>query len=169
MKAFLTHTNPYTGLRYVDDPALAVVEVHNEDCIFWGWPLNALAEGKEFPRHTARLKARWAAWLKQRYGNDEKLRAAWGAGMRSGDSVDNPDMGIYGTGDMRADGPRNKAEKARVGDYVRFLAELQRGYYEQRVRTCARSATRPSSSPPPGGPAAPRRTRPTSGATRRAG
>ena len=25
----LTHRNPYTGLRYVDDPALALVEVCN--------------------------------------------------------------------------------------------------------------------------------------------
>ncbi len=137
-EAILLHTNPYTGLRYVDEPALAVVEVHNEDCIFWHAPLNILQEGEQFPRHTARLKARWAAWLKQRYGSDEGLRAAWGAGLRPGDSVDNPNMDIYGAWQMAAGGPQvgdtvRPAERRRVGDLIRFLAELQRGYYEKRM------------------------------------
>ncbi|MCL4194737.1 MAG: hypothetical protein KJZ87_23565, partial [Thermoguttaceae bacterium] len=30
---FLTHQNPYTGLRYVDDPAVAVVEITNENSV----------------------------------------------------------------------------------------------------------------------------------------
>ncbi|MBI4603067.1 MAG: hypothetical protein HY721_14005 [Planctomycetes bacterium] len=30
----LTHRNPYTGRRYVDEPALAMVEVTNEDSLF---------------------------------------------------------------------------------------------------------------------------------------
>ncbi len=134
VKAFLTHKNPYTGLRYMDDPALAVVEVHNEDCIFWHWPLNDLAAGKKYPKHTARLKARWAAWLKERYGTDGKLREAWGAGMRAGDFVSNPNMRIYGAWEMKADGPRNKAEKERLGDFVRFLSEMQRSYYDRRIK-----------------------------------
>ncbi|MBN1809806.1 MAG: beta-galactosidase [Planctomycetes bacterium] len=133
-KAVLTHRNPYTGRRYVDDPALAVLEVHNEDCIFWHWPLNDLAEGKKMPRHSARLKRRWADWLKNEYGGDDALRRAWGAGMRTGDSLANPDMKIYAAWEMEADGPRlNKAEKQRMGDFVRFLTVLQRGYYEKRI------------------------------------
>lgn len=31
----LEHRNPYTGLRYADDPALVSVELQNEDNIFW--------------------------------------------------------------------------------------------------------------------------------------
>jgi len=132
-KAILLHKNKYTGLRYVDDPAMAVVEVHNEDCIFWHWPLNDLASGK-MPKHAARLKKRWAEWLKQRYGSDDKLREAWGAGMRQGDSVNNPNMSIYGAWEMKADGPElNKSEKKRMGDFIRFLSELQRGYYQKRM------------------------------------
>ena len=132
-KAILLHKNKYTGLRYVDDPALAVVEVHNEDCIFWHWPLNDLASGK-IPKHAARLKKRWAEWLKQRYGSDDRLREAWGEGMRWGDSVNNPNMGIYGAWEMKADGPElNKSEKKRMGDFIRFLSELQRGYYQKHM------------------------------------
>jgi len=138
-RAILLHRNPYTGLRYIDDPALAVIEVHNEDCIFWHAPLNDLAAGKKYPRHTARLKRRWAAWLKERYGNDAALREAWGAGMRPGDSVDNPNMGIYGAWQMQAEGPQignriNTAERRRMGDFIRFLTELQRSYYQRRMK-----------------------------------
>ena len=134
LKTLLLHKNPYTGLRYVDDPALAIVEVHNEDCVFWHAPLNQLEPpNTKFPKHVAILKRMWMEWLAKRYASGEALKAAWGAGMRRGDSLSNPAMGIYGAWEMAADGPqRSKAEKRRVGDFIRFLAETQRGYYERR-------------------------------------
>lgn len=134
IKTLLLHRNPHTGLRYVDDPALAIVEVHNEDCVFWHSPLNALANPKPpFPKHVAVLKRTWAEWLKKRYGDDGALRSAWGKGMRRGDSVDNPNMPIYGAWEMEAGGPKGRqAEKKRAGDFIRFLAETQRAYYERR-------------------------------------
>jgi hypothetical protein len=134
LKALLLHRNPRTGKRYVDDPALAVIEVHNEDCIFWHAPLNDLASGK-LARHAARLQKRWADWLRGRYASDRELRAAWGPGLRQGDSLANDEMGIYGAWEMKADGPeRRPQEKKRLGDFIRFLAELQRDYYQRREK-----------------------------------
>ncbi len=136
VEALLLHENPHTGLRYLDDPALAIVEVHNEDCIFWHAPLNDLAApNSPYPKHAAILKRMWMEWLQKRYGDDAALRKAWGPGIRRGDSVNNPDMPIYGAWEMDADGPkRNKAEKKRMGDFIRFLAETQRAYYERRYQ-----------------------------------
>ncbi|GMV80508.1 MAG: hypothetical protein AMXMBFR7_16920 [Planctomycetota bacterium] len=135
LKTLLEHKNPHTGLRYVDDPALAIVEIHNEDSVFWHSPLNTLESGKGYPKIAARLKQRWAAWLKARYGTDEKLKAAWGEGFREGDGVDSPAMGIYGAWEMTAEGPkRNAKETQRMGDFIRFLAEQQRSYYERREK-----------------------------------
>lgn len=136
VQAILLHKNPYTGLRYVDDPALAVVEIRNEDSIFWHAPLNILVEGKTWPKHTARLKERFAAWLKARYKNDEGLRTAWGAGMQAGDSVDNKNMALYPAWQLAGDGPaqRPKAETIRAGDVIRFLAETQRAGYVEREK-----------------------------------
>jgi hypothetical protein len=134
LKTLLLHTNPHTGLRYLDDPALAIVEVHNEDCVFWHAPLNDLEPANaRFPKHAAILKRMWMEWLQKRYRDDNTLRTAWGKGMRGGDSLKNPAMGIYGAWEMEADGPkRNKAEKRRCGDFIRFLAETQRAYYQRR-------------------------------------
>jgi glycosyl hydrolase family 42 (putative beta-galactosidase) len=135
VEALLLHKNAYTGLRYIDDPALAVLEVRNEDSIFWHWPLNDIVQAKKFPRHTARLQQRWSEWLKKKYGSDEKLKAAWGPGVRPGDSIANASMGGYEAWEMAADGPqRNKAEKERLGDWVRFLSELQRDGYVEREK-----------------------------------
>lgn len=133
-KAILLHKNPYTKKRYIDDPALAVIEVHNEDCVFWHSPLNHLAGGKA-PKHTARLKQRWAEWLRRRYGSEAKLKKSWGRGMRSGDSLSNNSMGIYGAWEMQSEGPKGREHEAqRLGDFIQFLAELQKNYYERRMR-----------------------------------
>ncbi len=135
IEALLDHKNPYTGLKYADDPALAVIEIRNEDSIFWHAPLNDLASGKAFPKHGARLRGRWAEWLKTRYRTNGKLKEAWGAGMRLGDSLDNAAMGIYGAWEMDGGGPRqNQNERRRMGDFIRFLAEAQREGYERREK-----------------------------------
>lgn len=73
----LTHTNPYTGLTYAQDPAVAVVEINNENSIYQQfldgsldtWPADLLAP----------LQARWNSWLAARYADDGELQTAWGA------------------------------------------------------------------------------------------
>ena len=62
----LQHKNPYTGLRYVDDPALATVEMQNEDSVFFWNPLGELAkpDGK-WKNHGQLLRRRFAAWVKR--------------------------------------------------------------------------------------------------------
>jgi len=160
-RTLLEHVNPYTGLAYKDDPALAIIEVHNEDCIFWHSPLNDLAvyDNGKLDRHAAILGRMWMDWVKNRYGSDRSLKIAWGAGMRTEDSVSNPAMKMYGAWEMEADGPRfNKAaERRRMGDFIRFLAELQRGCYErreQRLRELGYKAVTVTTAWKAGGPAA---------------
>jgi hypothetical protein len=43
-RALLDHVNPYTGLAYRDEPALAFVEINNENSLV-GWPHEAPGEG----------------------------------------------------------------------------------------------------------------------------
>ena len=160
VEALLTHENPYTGMRYVDDPALAILEVHNEDSIFFHAPLNPLADGS-VPALTARLQQMWMDWLTARYADDAALLAAWGpqgSGSRTGDSLSNPAMGIYGAWEMAAEGPQmNSSERARIGDFIRFLADTQRSYYatrEQQLRDLGFRGATVSTAWQAGGPAA---------------
>jgi len=160
-RTLLEHVNPYTGLAYKDDPALAIVEVHNEDCIFWHAPLNDLAvyNNGKLDLHATILGRMWMEWVKDRYGDDRNLAGAWGNGLRSNDSVSNPKMKMYGAWEMEADGPRwNKnAERKRMGDFIRFLAEIQRDFYErrwQRLRELGYNAVTVTTAWKAGGPAA---------------
>lgn len=71
----LTHVNPYTKTRYVDEPAVAIVEINNEDGLIsqWGWgSLDAMPQP-----YVDELQKQWNAWLKARYPDQAALVKAW--------------------------------------------------------------------------------------------
>jgi hypothetical protein len=77
-RALLTHANPYTKKRYVEEPAVAVIELTNENTLVgmaWGDTLDRLPAS-----YRAELGRQWNAWLKARYGSTGALRAAWKGG-----------------------------------------------------------------------------------------
>src|SRR4051812_31023516 len=74
----LTHVNAYTKTRYADEPAVALVEINNENSFFtWGGEdtLRDLPEP-----YAGMLQKLWNDWLAKKYGTREKLAAAWSAG-----------------------------------------------------------------------------------------
>jgi hypothetical protein len=71
----LNHTNPYTGLRYADDPAIFCVEMYNEDCVAFLYNRHLFDK----PTLRGRAAARFSAWLLKRYGDEKTWRNAWGA------------------------------------------------------------------------------------------
>jgi hypothetical protein len=76
----LTHVNAYRSVRYADDPAVAFVEITNEDSFFmWGAEesLRTLP-----PYYGGLLRDQFNAWLRQRYSTDDTLRAAWSHGTQ---------------------------------------------------------------------------------------
>ncbi len=125
----LTHRNPHTDLRYVDDPALAIVEMQNEDSVFFWNPLGTLSEPapKKWPRHAKQLREKFAAWVKKKYADDAALKAAWGD-LRHGDSVKAPELRIMGPWELDGPGPRGPfaGSVKRAADCIEFLATLQR-------------------------------------------
>lgn len=78
----LTHVNPYTHLSYTADPAVAIVEINNENSLV-GDPWAVLGAGLDLLPDPFRgeLAGFWNAWLSKKYGTDAKLQAAWTAGM----------------------------------------------------------------------------------------
>ncbi len=74
----LTHVNPYTKAPYTREPAIAFVEISNEDALFavWGWgQLDDLPDP-----YATTFRKQWNAWLRKKYGSTEKLRQAWNVG-----------------------------------------------------------------------------------------
>lgn len=71
----LTHTNPYTGLAYKDDPAIAMLELANENSIVRHWYGGKL---DDLPSpYQELLEKRWNDWLLAKYGSTAALRLAW--------------------------------------------------------------------------------------------
>lgn len=98
-RQLLTHRNPRTGLTYAEDPAIAIVEVTNEDGLVRSWRDGALdpiiAGGAPHLRPLRdELQARWTRWLRARYPSDTAVRAAWarGASPGGGDLLVNGDF-----------------------------------------------------------------------------
>lgn len=58
-KKLLTHRNPYTGTTYADEPAIAFVEINNENSLLSNWAI--LPDlNKE---HKTDLISQWRSWL----------------------------------------------------------------------------------------------------------
>jgi hypothetical protein len=74
----LTHVNAYTGKRYADEPAVALVEINNENALGFQWWAGQM---DDLPKpYREELESLWAAWILKKHGSDEAARKAWSAG-----------------------------------------------------------------------------------------
>ncbi|MDD5327331.1 MAG: carbohydrate binding domain-containing protein [Phycisphaerae bacterium] len=75
----LEHVNPYRGVRYADDPAIAFVEITNEDSFFmWDGPTKL----RSLPSYYADiLQQQYNDWLGGEYGDTNNLRDFWNSNV----------------------------------------------------------------------------------------
>ena len=140
-KELLTHVNPYTGNAYIDEPAVVQIEISNENGMFYVWQRGELDAAPAY--YLEALDALWNEWLRERYGSTDALRRAWnGAGTSAAggnEVVDNalglPEGESLESGvsrPTRADlGRRTEAVQR---DYITFLLETDRAYFEEMYR-----------------------------------
>jgi hypothetical protein len=130
LKALLETKSPYTNLPLGRDPAVGIVEVQNEDSLFfWTFTKKNIPSGK-----WADLERLYARWLVARYGSVAKAVAAWGGASVQGDGQDRAALleAYHMTSEgLKVGGP---GKVKRVGDQARFLAELQRDFYARTTK-----------------------------------
>jgi len=80
-RQMLARVNPYRGVRYADDPAIAIVEITNENSLFM-WSAEDTLRTLP-PYYQEILQGRYGAWLREKYGSSAKLRSAWSQGAVS--------------------------------------------------------------------------------------
>ena len=89
MKQVLTEKNPYTGIPLAQDPALAIIQIQNEDSLlFW------TAQGIKGAAATE-LRKQFAAFATKKYGSLDKAKEAWGGTAVEGDNFANNEAGLY--------------------------------------------------------------------------
>lgn len=132
----LNHVNPHTGLRYAEDPALAFVELQNEDDIFWGAIEETL---KQTPTYRALLCKKFSAWLQEKYGTQEALMQAWGGkGLEEGESLDSeniyphPNHSLFSR-EYEAAVNEDRPVPRHIADRAAFLFSEQDKFYSKFV------------------------------------
>lgn len=130
----LNHVNPYTGLRYADDPALAFIEFQNEDNIFWSAIGLSL---KQAPTYKKLLCEQFSHWLKDMYGTQEALEKAWGADhIPEGESLaamnifPDPNHSLF-SAEYESALKEKRPMASHLLDKMRFLYERQLDFYKR--------------------------------------
>jgi hypothetical protein len=111
-RQLLTHRNPYTGTEYRHEPAVAIVEMVNENSIVESWFAGRLLGKNEtedpgtwtdIPASYEReLTTRYQAWLLERLSDDDLARLREEAGVEDGEDLPRltPDE-LDGASDLR--------------------------------------------------------------------
>ncbi|MBI2297658.1 MAG: hypothetical protein HYU66_01680 [Armatimonadetes bacterium] len=126
-RAILTHPNPYSGVTLAKEPALAILEIQNEDSFFF-WTFNRQMLP---PAQWLMLEKLYGGWLAKRFGSLQQALAQWPGARLQDDDPAAGVAGIYDAWHMTRDGMKAGApdKVRRIGEQVRFLAELQRQFY----------------------------------------
>jgi Carbohydrate binding domain/Cellulase (glycosyl hydrolase family 5) len=87
----LAHKNPYTGLAYTQDPAVAFIELNNENTVGMFEPIQFTTLPEPL---NSDIKRQWTEWVRAKYGTTAALRAAWGVndGSIGSNIVPNPNF-----------------------------------------------------------------------------
>lgn len=125
-KALLTKPNPHTGIPLARDPAVALLQVQNEDSLFF-WTLQGLK-----PAQQELLGQKFGRWLKKNYQGLDAARTAWDNHKADGDNFAVGKVSILSTWHMTQ--PQRGGAAKRMRDQVRFLAETQRDFYAEMAR-----------------------------------
>ena len=125
-REMLTRVNAFRGLPYAADPAVAIVEISNEDSFFmWG----AEKTLRELPPYYAgELTRQYNAWLLRAYGDTLALRATWSRG------IEPLGKNLVANGDFTAKDPATGAPQHwRLEQYGEAKAALSAETYKSRA------------------------------------
>jgi hypothetical protein len=126
LKQALTEKNPYTGLPLSQDPALAIIEIQNEDSLLF-WTTQGI-------KGTAKreLRRQFASFVREKYGSLEKAKESWNGAAPSADQ-DAPDnfgedeAALYIVWQLtQHHGP--EGQQRRCADQMQFLCETMRKF-----------------------------------------
>lgn len=131
LKAALSETNPHTGIALKDDPALAIIQLQNEDSLLH-WTAEGIA-GKEL----AQLQARFFAFAKAKHGTVDRAYAHWHGKHLQDDA---PGQGrlqlapLWALTQKAARRGQTAGERARLADQTEFLVATMAGFSDKTIR-----------------------------------
>jgi hypothetical protein len=133
IEQLMGHQNPYTKRSYAKDPAVALVEVINEDSLFW------LQKDGEFaistPHYRQELAKLFSAWLVSRVpGGKAALEKRWQPDAAGGQGLaanEDPASANVDAVVRFASEDVKRLSRARAADTLRFYYDTTLGYYRR--------------------------------------
>jgi hypothetical protein len=140
----LTHFNPFTASRYVDEPAVALVELVNENSILESW-LSDRLRGENTrvtntwsdipPVYGAELDRRYNAWLAARYPDQAALSAAFQGDLRPDESLAAGTVRRLRKAEFApavgSSTAKGAASSGRFATEAEFYAQIERTYFAE--------------------------------------
>ncbi|MEI7728025.1 MAG: hypothetical protein WCO56_00520 [Verrucomicrobiota bacterium] len=144
MVNLLKHKNPHTGLTYAEDPAVAFIEIINEQSILFFTSMTPLKASATLRKQVGE---RFCQWLRQKYGSHDKLAQAWGQGSfdsfaadgfkPAGEHLDKNNILPLGNPwywDPEQLSGSQASRKRRLLDTLEFLYTLECEFYDRYVK-----------------------------------
>ncbi len=133
LRAIYVPVNPYTGIALKDDPAVAIIQIQNEDSLLF-WSVGAI-KGANLDL----ISRKYGEWLTAKYGSLEAAAQTWEGATVNGDDLTNGLVRFYNIWEMTEDGidqiGRPAGGKAvRVADQLEFWTETMRDFNAEIVR-----------------------------------
>jgi hypothetical protein len=126
VKYLYTTPNPYTGVALKDEPAVAVIQIENEDAVFF-WTMGAVK-----PALAKMAGRQFAGWLKQKYGSLDAVKQRWGTAVLKEDDFQEEIFGLYHIYELTV--TAREAISERLRDQTEFYTYKQRSFYDGMAR-----------------------------------
>lgn len=125
MRAVYDTVNPYNGIRLADDPAVAFIELQNEDnMFFWTMDMGQLPSVQR-----QKLEGLFHSFIIDKHGSREAAETAWGGAANKGrDNWAEGRLEVFGAWDMgygQTSGPSDR----RMADMIEFYGKLQYDWF----------------------------------------
>lgn len=124
LRTLLTKVNPYTKVALKDEPALALLELVNEDSyLFWTFNYDNIPASQ-----MAILEREFADWVEKKYGSLERAMEAWKGRKHERDNLAEKRLGFIHLWNIF-----NERDQ-RCQDTATFLTLHQRKFFEDTAR-----------------------------------
>jgi hypothetical protein len=128
LRQMMLTPSPYSGRPLAQESAVAMIELVNEDNLFWfSFSPDILPR-----RLWALAEQRYADWLVDRYGSLDAVTSRWAGVSHPDDEPAAGRMGLYGPPDLMEHAWHDASAKKRVriADQTLFMMHLQRELFE---------------------------------------
>jgi hypothetical protein len=133
LRAMYVPVNPYTGIALKDDPAMAIIQIQNEDSLLF-WSVGAITGA-----NLDLISRKYAEWLTAKYGTLAAAGQAWDGAAVNGDDLTNGLPRFINIWEMTEDGFKVigrpvGGKEVRIADQLAFWTETMRDFNAEIVR-----------------------------------